>query len=84
LTKIDPVLDVRSLLHVSNQPPPTTTTTTTTTITITKNKNTINDQTSFLFFPNGFLPAVHGADTLRVVGSYHDPTTCKVVVLPNK
>jgi hypothetical protein len=29
------------------------------------------------FFPNGFSP-VRDADTLHVVGSYHDPTTCKV------
>jgi hypothetical protein len=29
------------------------------------------------FFPNGFSP-LRGADTLHVVGSYHDPTTCKV------
>jgi hypothetical protein len=42
------------------------------------NKNTHNDQTLFSFFPNGF-PTIHGADTLHVVvGSYHDPTTCKL------
>jgi hypothetical protein len=29
------------------------------------------------FFPNGFSP-VCNADTLYVVGSYHNPTTCKV------
>jgi hypothetical protein len=29
------------------------------------------------FFPNGFSP-VCDADTLHVVGSYHDLTTCKV------
>jgi hypothetical protein len=28
-------------------------------------------------FPNGFSP-VRNADTLHVVGSYHDPTTFKV------
>jgi hypothetical protein len=28
-------------------------------------------------FPNGFSP-VRDVDTLHVVGSYHDPTTCKV------
>jgi hypothetical protein len=31
----------------------------------------------FLFFPNG-LSLVRDADTLHVVGSCHDPTTCKV------
>jgi hypothetical protein len=35
----------------------------------------------FFFFSDGF-PGVRGADTLHVVGSYHDPTTCKVS-LPN-
>jgi hypothetical protein len=29
------------------------------------------------FFPNGFSP-VRDADTLHMVGSYHDPTTRKV------
>jgi hypothetical protein len=37
-----------------------------------------NDQTPFL---NGF-PTVRGDDTLHVVESYYDPTTCKVS-LPN-
>jgi hypothetical protein len=47
------------------------------------NKHIINDQTSFSFFPNSFL-GVRGADTLYVVvGSYHDPTACKVS-LPNR
>jgi hypothetical protein len=36
-----------------------------------------NDQTSLYFFPNGFS-LVCDADTLHVVGSYHDPITCKV------
>jgi hypothetical protein len=36
-----------------------------------------NDQTSLSFFPNSFSP-VRRADTLHVVGAYHDPTTCKV------
>jgi hypothetical protein len=31
----------------------------------------------FLFFSNVFSP-VRDADTLHVVGSYHDPTPCKV------
>jgi hypothetical protein len=41
------------------------------------NKNTISEQTLFSFFSNGF-PAICGADTLHLVGSYHDRTTCKV------
>jgi hypothetical protein len=32
----------------------------------------------FFFSPSGFSP-VRAADTLHVVGSYHDPTTCKVL-----
>jgi hypothetical protein len=36
-----------------------------------------NDQTPFL---NGF-PAVRGANTLHMVESYYDPTTCKVSLL---
>jgi hypothetical protein len=32
----------------------------------------------FLFiFPNGF-PGIRGADTLHAVGSWYNPTTCKV------
>jgi hypothetical protein len=34
-------------------------------------------QMQFSFFPTGFSP-VRDADTLHMVGSYHDPTTCKV------
>jgi hypothetical protein len=36
-----------------------------------------NGQIQFSFFLNGFSP-VRDADTLHVVGSCHDPTTCKV------
>jgi hypothetical protein len=36
-----------------------------------------NDQTSLSFFSNVFSP-VRNADTLHVVGSCHNPTTCKV------
>jgi predicted phosphatase len=39
------------------------------------NKNTINDETSLSFFPNGF-PAVHGADRIRPHAKYH----CQIFV----
>jgi hypothetical protein len=40
-----------------------------------------NDQT-FSFLPNG-LSLVRDADTLHIVGSCHDPTTCKVLPKTN-